>query len=61
MESGRVECPENRLSSGHATRVGHEVGVSDGLPFALRERIKAQERELKELRQANETLRLVSA
>ena len=41
----------------------HEIdtGVRDGVPTAERERIKALERENKELRQANETLRLASA
>jgi transposase-like protein len=41
----------------------HEVdtGVRDGISTAERERIKALERENKELRQANEILRLASA
>ncbi len=41
----------------------HEIdtGVRDGIPTAERERIKALEREVKELRQANEILRLASA
>lgn len=41
----------------------HEIdtGVRDGVPTAERERIKALERENKELRQANEILRLASA
>ena len=38
-----------------------EVGVRDGVPLAERGRIKALEREVKELRQANEILRLASA
>ena len=38
-----------------------EAGVRDGVPSAERERIKALERELKELRQANEILRLAGA
>ena len=38
-----------------------EAGVRDGMPLAERERIKALEREVKELRQANEILRLASA
>lgn len=38
-----------------------ETGVRDGVPAAERERIKALEREVKELRQANEILRLASA
>ena len=38
-----------------------ETGVCDGVPAAERERIKALEREVKELRQANEILRLASA
>jgi transposase len=38
-----------------------ETGVRDGVPLAERERIKALEREVKELRQANEILRLASA
>ena len=41
----------------------HEIdhGVRDGVTTAERERIKALEREVKELRQANEILRLASA
>ena len=41
----------------------HEIdtGVRDGVTSAERERIKALERENKELRQANEILRLASA
>lgn len=41
----------------------HEIdtGMRDGVPTAERERIKALERENKELRQANEILRLASA
>ncbi|QWT45732.1 IS3 family transposase [Azospira inquinata] len=38
-----------------------EAGVRDGVPLAERKRIKALEREVKELRQANEILRLASA
>src|SRR5574343_32575 len=38
-----------------------EVGVRDGVPLVERERIKALEREVKELRRANEILRLASA
>ncbi len=38
-----------------------ETGVRDGVPLAERERIQALEREVKELRQANEILRLASA
>jgi len=38
-----------------------EAGVRVGVPQAERERIKALEREVKELRQANEILRLASA
>ena len=38
-----------------------DTGVRDGVTTAERERIKALERENKELRQANETLRLASA
>ena len=41
----------------------HEIdaGIRDGVPSAERERIKCLEREVKELRQANEILRLASA
>ena len=41
----------------------HEIdnGLRDGMTTAERERIKALEREVKELRQANEILRLASA
>jgi transposase len=38
-----------------------DAGVRDGMTTAERERIKALEREVKELRQANEILRLASA
>jgi transposase-like protein len=38
-----------------------DTGVRDGVTSAERERIKALERENKELRQANEILRLASA
>ena len=38
-----------------------ETGIRDGVPNAERERIKTLEREVKELRQANEILRLASA
>ena len=37
------------------------MGVRDGIPTAECERIKALEREVKELRQTNEILRLASA
>ena len=41
----------------------HEIdtGIRDGVPSAERERIKSLEREVRELRQANEILRLASA
>lgn len=41
----------------------HEIdtGMRDGIPTAERERVKALEREVKELRRANEILRLASA
>lgn len=41
----------------------HEVdaGMRDGIPSAERERVKALEREVKELRRANEILKLASA
>ena len=41
----------------------HEVdaGMRDGVPSAERERVKALEREVKELRRANEILKLASA
>ncbi len=38
-----------------------DTGVRDGVTSAERERVKALEREVKELRQANEILRLASA
>ena len=37
------------------------MDIRDGVPSAERERIKSLEREVKELRQANEILRLASA
>ena len=47
----------------HAWVKRHEIdaGIRDGVPSAERERIKCLEREVKELRQANEILRLASA
>ena len=38
-----------------------DTGVRDGVPSAERERVKALEREVKELRRANEILKLASA
>ena len=65
MVGGRIDRPRDRLSGAtlHDRVEQHEIdtGVRDGVPTAERERIKALERENKELRQANETLRLASA
>ncbi len=66
MGSGRIDCPEDWLFNGatlHEWVKNHEIdtGVRDGVSTAERERIKALERENKELRQANEILRLASA
>lgn len=38
-----------------------DTGVRDGIPSEERERVKALEREIKELRRANEILKLASA
>tara|TARA_R110000851_G_C12957559_1_gene553951 strand:- start:609 stop:929 length:321 start_codon:yes stop_codon:yes gene_type:complete len=38
-----------------------DTGVRDGVPSAEREHVKALEREVKELRRANEILKLASA
>ena len=38
-----------------------DTGVRDGIPSEERERVKALEREVKELRRANEILKLASA
>jgi len=65
----RIDCTEDWLRIGCAAVTLHEwvkkheveAGVRDGMPLAERERIKALEREVKELRQANEILRLASA
>lgn len=50
-----------RTLAGAPGRQPARPGVRDGIPTAERERIKALEREVKELRQANEILRLASA
>ena len=48
---------------GEPPRIRHEVdtGLRDGVTSEERERIKALEREVKELRRANEILKLASA
>ena len=58
-------CRQDRLHSGDAAALGtagrERQGRAGGATTAERERIKALERELRELRQANELLRKASA
>ena len=57
----QIRWPLNPLDSTVDDLPQIDTGVRDGVPTAERERIKALERENKELRQANEILRLASA
>ena len=55
--------PDSRWIGWRLTVKQHEIdtGVRDGLNTDERERIKALEREIKELRRANDILKLASA
>jgi len=60
-----VDCEQDRLHSRDASQLGSPSwarrGQATGLSTDERERIKALEREVRELRQANEILRKASA
>ena len=58
--ASKIECVPQTL---HEWARKHEVetGMRDGVTSAERERVKALEREVRELRKANEILRLASA
>ena len=60
-----VDCGQDRLYGGDAAAVGPAIerdqGKRAGLTTDERERLKALERENRELRQANEILRKASA
>jgi transposase-like protein len=65
MGSDRLDSGENRLHRGNAGRLGAPGGAHQGLRAGPsseeRDRIKALEREVRDLRQANEILRKASA
>ena len=65
MGGHRVDCAEDQLRSANPNEWvrKHETdtGVRDGVTSEERERIKELEREVKELRRANEILKLASA
>ena len=56
MGGGFVRGVEDRLFGAYADRMGRA-----GVPLDVLEKLKAQEREIRELRQANEILRKASA
>ena len=65
MGSGGVDCGEDRVRGSDAARVGKKAevdsGTRAGVPSDVADRMKALERENRELRQANEILRKASA
>jgi transposase-like protein len=64
MGSDRLDSGEDRLHRGNAARLGApggDQGLRAGPSSEERDRIKALEREVRELRQANEILRKASA
>jgi len=65
LGGGGVHCPQDRLFAHtlHEWVKRHEVdtGLRDGITSEERDRLKALERENKELRRANEILKLASA
>ena len=61
MGGDRLGCGEDRLHGGDAARLGKAGGARAGPSGAEQARIKALERENRELRQANEILRKASA
>lgn len=58
--AGKIGCTAQTL---HTWIKRHEIdtGVRDGIPSEMREKMKALEREVRELKQANEILRKASA
>lgn len=65
MGGSRIDCPHDRLHPadviGLIKRDEIDRGELDGVSIGERERIKAREREVKELRRANEILNVASA
>jgi len=65
MGGGFVRGVEDRLFGAYAERMVKkaevESGSRAGVPLDVLEKLKAQEREIRELRQANEILRKASA
>lgn len=65
MAGDRVDCGEDRLLGALTERVGEEIrvdaGKRAGVSTDMAARLKALERENRELRQANEVLRKASA
>ncbi|SHL92326.1 hypothetical protein SAMN05444389_102172 [Paracoccus solventivorans] len=65
MAGGDVDFREDRLRGPDPERVGHEAEVDSGkragIPSDMAEKMKALERENRELRQAHEILRKASA
>jgi transposase-like protein len=65
MGSDRIHCPKIGCTSqtllGWVKREEVDNGERDGVTTSERERLKALEREVKELRRANEILKLASA
>ena len=62
MGGDRFDRIEDRLHGGDAAQVGSSgQGLRDGTTTEERDRLKALERENRELRQANEILRKASA
>ena len=58
--ASKIGCVPQTLSE-WVKRVGVDTGVRDGVTNAEAQRVKELERENKELRRANETLKLASA
>ena len=58
--SGKTGCTAQTLRK-WVRKYEVDTGVRDGIPSEERERVKALEREVKELRRANEILKLASA
>lgn len=64
MGGGRIDCADDRLYTADTAWVKRDQvdhGERDGVTTDERERLKALEREVKELRRANEILKVASA
>ena len=65
MGSHRIHCPQDWLRATDVERMGHrtevDAGKREGVTTAEAQRVKELEREVKELRRANEILKLASA